>query len=92
MKVNYSVQKSPPLVSILNLLNPVHTTPSNLLSSILVLSTHLRFDLPSGLFSSGFPTNIFYAFLFSLIRATCHVHIILLDLIILIIFGEEYKL
>jgi hypothetical protein len=28
-------------------------------------STHLRLGLPSGLFSSGFPTNILYAFLFS---------------------------
>jgi hypothetical protein len=26
------------------------------------LSTHLRLDLPSGLFPSGFPTNILYAF------------------------------
>jgi hypothetical protein len=27
------------------------------------LSTHLRLGLPSGLFPSGFPTNILYAFL-----------------------------
>jgi hypothetical protein len=31
----------------------------------LILSTHLRFGLPSGLFPSGFLTNILYAFLFS---------------------------
>ena len=31
--------------------------------SILILSTHLRLGLPSGLFPSGFPTNtIFYVF------------------------------
>jgi hypothetical protein len=35
------------------------------------LSTHLRLGLPSGLFPSGFPTNILYAFLFYPIRATC---------------------
>jgi hypothetical protein len=29
------------------------------------LSTHLRLSLPRGLFPSGFPTNILYAFPFS---------------------------
>jgi hypothetical protein len=63
----------------------------SLLRSILILSTHLHLGLPSGLFLSGFSTNILYVFLFSTIRATYPVHL-LLDLIILIILGKEYKL
>jgi hypothetical protein len=62
------------------------------LRSILILSTHLRLCLPSGFFPSAFPTNILYALLFSPIRATCLVHLIFLDLIILITLGEEHKL
>jgi hypothetical protein len=68
------------------------TSPSSISrTSMLILSTDLRLRLPSGLFPSGFPTNHLYVFLLSPIRATCSDHLILLDLIILIILGEEYK-
>jgi hypothetical protein len=70
----------------------IQSLPSHPISlrSILILSTYLRLGLPSGLFPSGFPTNVLYAF-FSPIRVTCPVHLILIDLIILIILEEEYK-
>jgi hypothetical protein len=42
--------------------NPSHPIS---LSFILILSTHLRLGLCTGLFPSGIPTHNFYAFLFS---------------------------
>jgi hypothetical protein len=40
-----------------------HLTHPTSLRSILILSSQLRLDLPSGLFLSGFPTKIPYAFI-----------------------------
>ena len=60
-------------------------------SSVLILSTHLRLGLPSGLFTSGFPTKTLYTLLSSPIRATCPAHLILVDSITSTILGEQYK-
>ena len=59
--------------------------------SILVLSTHLRLCLPSGLLPSGFPIKTLYTTLSSPIRATCPAHLILLHFITRTILGEKYK-
>jgi hypothetical protein len=68
-----------------------HSKPI-LLRLILVLSSHLRVDLPSGLVPSDFPTRILYEFLISPMRMRAIFLHHLLDLITLIIFGEKYKL
>jgi len=48
---------------------------------ILIVFSHLRLGLISGLLPSSFPT----------IRATCPVHLILLDLISRTLLGEQYR-
>ena len=50
-KVHYRTHKRPPPVPILGQPNPTYWR------SVLILSTHLRLGLPSGLFPSGFPTK-----------------------------------
>jgi hypothetical protein len=78
-RFHYRLHKSPPLVSILSQMNLIHTIPSYRSKIHFNIAHHLRLGLPSGLFFSGFPTNILYAFLFSPICATYPVHLILLD-------------
>ena len=58
---------------------------------ILILSSHLRLGVQSGLFPSRFLTKTQYTSLLLPISATCPAHLILLDFITRKILGEEYK-
>ena len=67
---------------------PLHPTSWG---SILILSSHLRLGLPSGLFPSGVPTKTLYTPLVAPVLATCPAHLILLDLITWTTLGSEYR-
>jgi hypothetical protein len=90
-KVHYQVYKCPPTDPILSQIDPAHPPHLTSWKSILILSSHLRLGLPSGLFPSGFPTKTLYTPLLSPIRATRPTPLILHDSIIRTILGEEYR-
>ena len=90
-KVHYRTHKRLHLsVSWASPIQSIYPHPTSWRSS-LILSTHLRLGLPSGLFPSSFPTKTLYTPLSSPIRATCPAHLILVDFITRTILGEEYK-
>jgi hypothetical protein len=59
---------------------------------ILILSSHLCLDLQRGFLPSSFLTTILDTFIISPMHAICFVYLLLLDLITLVISGEQYKL
>jgi hypothetical protein len=90
-KADYCIHKCPPPVSVLiQLIQSIPPHPTSW-KSILILYSHLRLGLSSGLFHRGFPTETLYTPLPSPIRATCHTHLILLDFITRTILGEHYR-
>ena len=72
-------------------INPIHNLTSCRWRSTLILSFHLSLGLASGLFASGYPTKRLYVFHFSPIHVRRQAHFILLDLIVRIKFGEEFR-
>ena len=83
-------KKSPPPVSVLSYIDPVHA--SNHFSKIhfnnIIRSTYGSSEWSPSL---RFPHQILYAPLLFPIRATCHSHLIILDLITRIIFRKYYR-
>ena len=60
LKVYYRIHKCQSPVPSLSQINPVHTPHPTSWRFVLILSSHLRLGLPSGLFPSGFPTITLY--------------------------------
>jgi len=73
-------------------MNPIHTSTFYVPKINLTMSSSLRLCLPRGLLPSSFPIRILYVLLISPMLAKCSTHLILPDFIILMIFGEGYKL
>jgi hypothetical protein len=59
--------------------------------SILILSSYVLINIPSGLFLSGSYTKTSCVFLLSLLCSACS-HLILFDVTTLPIFNDEYEL
>jgi hypothetical protein len=86
-----SSHKSCPPVPILSQTNPVPNTPSCLYTIHCNITHALTSWFCSFVFLSGFPTTNLHMLHFH-ICAACPAHLTLIDLTILIILGEEYKL
>jgi len=91
LKLRYYIYKCPPPVPILSQINLVFAEHPTSWKSIIILSSHLRLDFPSGLFPLGFPTKNLYVPLPSQ-HATWSNHSIFLGLITRKLLGVEHRL
>jgi len=92
LKFYYYVYKNLLLFPVLSQMHLVHTSQPcfpKIYSTITLPSMPTSYKWS---FSYRFSTKILYAFLISPIHATCPAHPILLHLIVLIMFGEAFKL
>jgi hypothetical protein len=84
LKVHYLVHKNPLMVPILSQINPFHTLPSYF-CDVLILFSHIM--------QVFLVVSFLQVFLPKLcMHAICHAYPFVLDLIILLMFSEEYKL
>jgi len=88
-KFNTVLTRVLPLVPIQNQINQAHAPPCHFLKIHLIIFFRPRLGLPSGLFSSSFPTKNLYAPLLSPICNMFPPHLILLNLIAQIIFCDS---
>jgi len=90
LHVHYCVPKS--LTSVPTMSHKNYSMPSHPMSliSTLITSYHLCPSVSSGFFPSGSPTRCLHSFSFFHMHATYPAHLILLNLIIMTLRGEEH--
>jgi hypothetical protein len=88
---NSNIHRNLQLVHILIQMLPVHTVPPSLFKicfTVILTSLLLFFNYS---FPVYFLAESLYVLVLSPMHATCHAHVTLLDLIVLIMYGEEHK-
>jgi hypothetical protein len=88
-KVHYRVNKTPPLILILKQMNIINTCKSYFIETRLILSSSLPLNLPNDIFLWCFRSAVLFPLLISSMSANFLTQFILLDIIKVILFGDE---